>query len=45
MTHQTPHPAAKRWQDWYATEVFPSIRRRETLNRIRPGLGDDLADV
>jgi prophage antirepressor-like protein len=39
------HPAAKRWQNWYATEVFPSLQRRETLNRIRPGLGDELADI
>jgi hypothetical protein len=41
----SPHPAAKRWQDWHATEVFPNIRRREMLNRTRPGPGDDLADI
>ncbi|MGH8069400.1 MAG: hypothetical protein ACRERE_30020 [Candidatus Entotheonellia bacterium] len=43
--HYVRHPAAKRWQDWYATEVFSNIRRREMLNRIHLGLGDDLAGV
>jgi hypothetical protein len=45
MIPQSPHPAAKRWQDWYVTEVFSNIRRREMLNRVHPGLGDDLAGV